>query len=133
MNEAQQAKYLQWALLGVGAIFLFGIYPLSIVWPAGWTWHHGRSEYLEMIIALYATLGGFLLLASRKPGQHVSLISFTIWSSVAHGGVMAVQAIANPAHIGHLLGDVPALFLVAALLAWLCPRAFKLQFTPLSA
>jgi hypothetical protein len=32
---------------------------------------------------------------------------------------MLVQAIWNPEHIGHLYGDVPALFLVAGVLGWL--------------
>jgi hypothetical protein len=35
---------------------------------------------------------------------------------------MAVQAMLNPEHIGHLYGDVPALFLVAIVLAWLMPK-----------
>jgi len=53
---------------------------------------------------------------------HRSLIWFTVWSSVVHGAVMAVQAVMNTQHIGHLWGDVLALFVVAAVLAWLMPR-----------
>lgn len=128
MIEANRTKYLRVALLVFGAIFLFGVYPLTVLWPSGWAWHHGRSEYLEMIIAIYATLGVFLLLASRNPDRHVSLISFTIWSSIVHGGVMALQSVANPMHAGHLLGDVPALFIVAVVLGLLCPQAFKAPF-----
>lgn len=129
MKAASQSKYLRAALLVVGLIFLLAVYPLTVLWPAGWAWHHGRSEYLEMIIAIYATLGVFLLVASREPQQHVSLIAFTIWSSIVHGAVMAMQAIANPMHVGHLLGDIPALLIVAAVLGWLCPPALKLPFT----
>lgn len=128
MNSENREKYLRISLLVFGAIFLFAVYPLTVLWPAGWAWHHGRSEYLEMIIAIYATLGVFLLLAARNPERHISLISFTIWSSIVHGGVMAVQAMSNPMHAGHLIGDVPALFIVAAVLAWLCPPAFKAPF-----
>ncbi|WP_310733398.1 DUF6632 domain-containing protein [Ideonella azotifigens] len=115
-------------MLTFGLIFIFGVYPLTVLWPAGWAWHHGHSEYIEMIIALYATLGVFLLIASRNPVQHLSLIAFTIWSSIVHAAVMAVQATANPMHTGHLLGDVPALFIVALVLGWLCPAAFRLPF-----
>ena len=50
------------------------------------------------------------------------LIWFTVWSSVVHAVVMAAQALVNPEHIAHLRGDVPALFLVAAVLAFLTPR-----------
>ena len=49
-----------------------------------------------MIIAIYATLGVFLLLASRNPNQHLGLVSFAIASSIVHGAVMAVQAAFNP-------------------------------------
>ncbi|HTT17458.1 MAG TPA: DUF6632 domain-containing protein, partial [Candidatus Sulfotelmatobacter sp.] len=71
---------------------------------------------------VYATLGVFLLIASRNPLAHLSLIWFTVWSSVVHAAIMAVQALANPDQIGHLLGDVPALLVVAAVLAVLTPR-----------
>ena len=128
MNQESRSRFLRIALLVFGVIFVFAVYPLTVLWPAGWAWHHGRSEYLEMIIALYATLGVFLLLASRSPDQHVSLIAFTIWSSIVHAIVMAVQAATNPAHVGHLIGDVPALFIVAAVLGWLCPQAFRLRW-----
>ena len=123
MTDADRVKYLRLALLLVGLVFLFGVYPLTIVWPSGWAWHTGQSEYLQMILAIYATLGIFLILASRDPLAHRSLIWFTVWSSVVHGAVMAAQAFAYPQHIGHLWGDVLALFIVAGLLAFLMPRA----------
>jgi hypothetical protein len=75
-----------------------------------------------MILGIYATLGAFLLVASRDPLAHLSLIWFTVWSSIVHGGIMAVQSVANPGHLGHLWGDVLALFAVAAILALLTPR-----------
>jgi len=78
---------------------------------------------LQMIVVLYATLGVFLVRASRNPLEHRSLIWFTVWSSVAHGGIMTVHAIVNPQHIGHLWGDVLALFVVAAVLALLMPKS----------
>jgi Family of unknown function (DUF6632) len=69
-----------------------------------------------MILGIYATLGVFLLMASRDPDAHKSLIWFTVWSSVVHGAIMAWQAFSDAAERGHLLGDVPALFLVAIVL-----------------
>ena len=110
-------RLLQIALALFGAIFLF-VYPLAIVWPSGWAWHAGapyESQYFMMIVGVYATLGVFLLLASRDPQANRSLIWFTVWSSVVHGGVMAVQSM-RAEHAGHLLGDVSALFLVAIVL-----------------
>lgn len=125
MDEATREKYLPYALRAVAVIAVVGFYPLTVLWPSGWAWHHGRSEYLEMIIAIYATLGVFLWIAARRPKAHLSLISFTIWSSVVHGGVMAVQALRDPRHVHHLYGDVLALFVVAAALGYLCPRALR--------
>ena len=80
-----------------------------------------------MIVGIYATLGVFLLWASRNPGAHLSLIWFTVWSSLVHGGIMAVQALADPAEHGHLPGDVAALLLVAAVLGGLTPRGVAAQ------
>jgi hypothetical protein len=123
MAEAVRIKYLRIALVVVGLIFTFGIWPLTIVWPSGWSWHPGgRSVYLEMILGIYATLGVFLMIASRDPMAHRSLIWFTVWSSIVHGVIMAAQSVANPQHIGHLWGDVLALIGVAAVLAVLTPR-----------
>ena len=125
MDETTRLKYLRLALRILGLVFIFGVYPLTVLWPSGWVWHAGQSHYLQMIIGIYATLGVFLLLAAKDPRQHLSLISFTIWSSVVHGLIMAVQSVTSPQHIGHLYGDVLALLLVAAILGWLYPAAAR--------
>jgi hypothetical protein len=123
MTETNRLKYLRIALVLVGVIFIFGIYPLTIIWPSGWSWHTGgRSDYLEMILGIYATLGVFLIIASRNPMEHRSLIWFAVWSSIVHGGIMALQSITNTHNMGHLWGDVLALFVVAVVLAILTPR-----------
>jgi hypothetical protein len=116
MSAVNRPLYLRVALIVFGLTFIFGIYPLSLVWPSGWTWRHGHSHYLMMILGLYATLGVFLLIASREPDAHKSLIWFTVWSSVVHGAIMAWQSFDDPAERGHLIGDVPALFLIAIVL-----------------
>jgi hypothetical protein len=114
-------KLLQIALVLFGATFCL-IYPLSIYWPSGWAWHVGAptdSQYFMMIVGVYATLGVFLILASREPAANRSLILFTIWSSLVHAAIMAMQSMGAPEHHGHLLGDVPALVLVAIVLGGL--------------
>jgi hypothetical protein len=55
-----------------------------------------------MIIGIYATLGVFLIIASRRPAEHLSLIWLTVWSSVVHGAIMAVQSLLYPEHRAHL-------------------------------
>ncbi len=126
MNDTARLKYLRIALVAVGIIFIAGIYLLMMVWPSGWRWHTGHSDYPLMIVGIYATLGVFLLWAARNPLEHLSLIWFTVWSSVVHGGIMAFQSFEAPENHGHLLGDVSALFFVAILLALLTPRRHAL-------
>ena len=114
-------RLLRTALVVFGVAFLL-VYPLMVVWPSGWVWQPSQHEYEQMIVGIYATLGVFLLRAARRPEEHRSLLWFTVWSSVVHGGIMAVQAVFDPMEHGHLPGDVAALFLVAAVLGALAPR-----------
>lgn len=126
MSSNNNLTSLSVALVVIGIIFIVGVYPLTVVWPSGWVWHmSGHSDYLQMILGIYATLGVFLLLAARSPLKHLSLIWFTVWSSVVHGAIMAAQALVYPEHRGHLLGDVPALLLIALVLAILTLRAAR--------
>lgn len=123
MNPVMRSRILRVALILFGLIFLVGVYPLMMFWwPSGWRWQPNQTEYEQMILGVYATLGVFLLIASRNPLQHRSLIWFTVWSSLVHAGIMAAQAMKMPAEHGHLLGDIPALVLVAVVLAVLMPR-----------
>jgi hypothetical protein len=116
MDNITREKFLKIALVAVGAIF-FTIYPLGLIWPSGWQWHGGHGQYyLQMICGVYAVLGAYLIAAARNPSENRSLISFTIWSSVVHAGIMAAQAVFDGQEKGHLVGDVPALLLVAGVL-----------------
>jgi hypothetical protein len=123
MTAATRLRYLRVALILVGLIFIFGIYPLMMaLWPSGWRWSPNQAQYEQMILGVYTTLGIFLLIASRNPLRNLSLIWFTVFSSIVHAGIMAAQALSMPSEHAHLFGDVPALFIVAALLAFLTPR-----------
>ena len=110
------------ALTVFGLVFIFGIWALNRVWPAGWAWVPEQPAYLHMILGIYFTLGIFLLIAARDPARHLGLIWFTVWSSVVHGTVMAVHSVTDTGQMGHLWGDVAALYLTAAVLAALVHR-----------
>jgi len=125
MPDRDDLKYLRIVMVLVGVIFIVGIYPLMIIWPSGWTWHTGHSDYPLMIVGIYATLGVFLIIAARNPLENLSLIWFTVWSSLVHAAIMAIQSFEMPENHGHLLGDVPALIVVAVALAALTPRATR--------
>ena len=122
MDDTRRLHYLRIALAVFGVVMIVGLYPLMLFGPSGWAWHDGYSDYQLMIVGVYATLGVFLLRAARDPLAHLSLVWFTVWSSVVHGAIMAVQSFAHAGHRGHLLGDVPVLFVVALVLAALTPR-----------
>jgi hypothetical protein len=121
MSDMQRIKLLRIALVVLGIMCLL-LYPLMQVWPSGWAWHEGYSDYPMMIVGVYATLGVFLIRAARDPLAHLSLIWFAVWSSVVHAAIMAVQSFMHPMRMGHLMGDVPALFIIAIVLALLTPR-----------
>ena len=58
---------LKYALIVFGVVFCL-IYPLSILWPSGWSWHAGapyESDYFLMIVGVYATHGA---LVGRRAG-----------------------------------------------------------------
>lgn len=76
-------RALKVVLILVGLLFVATVYPLILMLR--------QDPALAMMMSLYATLGVFLLLASRNPSAHRSLIAFTAYSSLAHAAVMAVQ------------------------------------------
>ena len=123
MERAKQLHFLGLALRVFGVIFIAGL-PLMmmVVWPAAWSWEPRQPEYEQMMMGIYATLGVFLIMAAKDPMAHKSLIWFTVWSSVVHGAIMAVQALVDPVDRSNLYGDVAALFLVAIVLGLLMPR-----------
>ncbi len=69
MADESRLRNLRIALILVGVIFIFGIYPLMIIWPSGWTWHTGHSDYPLMIVGVYATLGVFLHPGVARPAR----------------------------------------------------------------
>jgi uncharacterized protein DUF6632 len=52
-----------------------------------------RSVTTPMLESVMMTLGVFLVLASRNPPAHRSLILYGGWANIAHATVMAVMAI----------------------------------------
>ena len=122
MHPDNKLKYLKIALYAIGLFFIIGVYPMMMwIWPSGWGWTPRQPEYEQMILGVYATLGVFLVRAAKNPAANASLIWFTIWSSIVHGGIMLVQAIVDDTERTNLMGDVPALFAVAFVLWYLMP------------
>jgi hypothetical protein len=90
-------KVLKIVLVVLGLLFFAAVYPLLLMVK--------EDPALAMMMSLYATLGIFLLLASRDPSSHRSLIAFTAWSSFAHAAVMSFQAFHNVIARRELIGS----------------------------
>ena len=108
----KRERVLKIVLVVVGLLFCAGVYPLVLM--------ANQDPALAMMMSLYATLGIFLLLASRNPPANRSLIAFTAWSSFAHAALMAVQAFLNLIQRGELVG-VAALVVIGVALIALAP------------
>lgn len=76
-------RALKAVLLFVGLLFLAAVYPL-------WRWQPNQALE-QMLGGIYATLGVFLLLASRNTSANRSLITFTAGSGLVHAAIMAVH------------------------------------------
>ena len=123
MTNQMRMKYLSIALHVFGAIFIVGVPAMMmVIWPSGWSWTPAQPEYEQMIMGIYITLGVFLLRAAKNPLAHASLIWFTIWSSIVHAAIMLAQAVVDATEHANMLGDIPALFLVAFVLWYLMPK-----------
>ncbi len=115
-------KYNKLVLIITGIAFC-GVWMMMRLFPESWGWEPHQPEYEQMIMGVYAVLGVFLLLASRAPEKHLSLIWFAAFSSLVHAVIMTVQAYNDMAvEAANLGGDIPALYLVFILLALTTPK-----------
>src|SRR5438270_13580467 len=105
----RQERALKVVLVVVGVIFCALAYPLIMFVK--------QDPALAMMMSLYVTLGVFLLLASRDPSAHRSLIAFAAWSSFAHAGLMSFQALFNMIARRELIGSAVFAVIGIALVA----------------
>ena len=98
----RRERALNVVLVMVGLLFCTGVYPLILMAK--------QDPALAMMMSLYVTLGIFLLIVSRNPSAHRSLIAFAAWSSFAHAGIMSLQALLNMIARRELIGS--AVFIV---------------------
>ena len=98
-------------IFGVAFILIMPMMKLDPL--GGWAWSPGQWEYEMMIQGVYMTLGIMMLIAANDPLKNPLFVWFVVWSSLVHGGIMAYQAIIDTHEMGHFLGDIPALFILA--------------------
>src|SRR5256885_15868796 len=81
-ERALQVFLAVWGLLTAGASIYLLVTSLLALRPTG-------GAIAPMFHSVFATLGVFLVLAAPNPPPPRSLISFPVWSSVAHAAGMA--------------------------------------------
>jgi hypothetical protein len=107
-------------------------YPLNMVVleRASWIWDYpNRNLAMEhMLVAVYVTMGAFLVWSARDPVKALPLINFVIVSSAIHATVMAFDAAHMPGMSPHLTfrSDVIGNYLPSITLALTHPRRFYL-------
>ena len=80
------------------------------------------------------TLGIMMIISAKNPVRNSMFIWFVVWSSVVHAVIMAYQAAIAADEMGHFIGDIPVLIILALLLGyslkklrrvliWIPPRA----------
>jgi hypothetical protein len=130
VNDVTRVRCLRYAVGFVGLLFTAGVYPLVMAWwPSAARWQ--VDDGAQMILAIYISLGIFLLMASRNPLGNRSLIWFAVWSSIAHGGIMTLQAIHSSANHTDRVAGSAVMFVVAILLGVLMPRGAAAEPIPI--
>src|ERR1700761_7248492 len=86
-------RALKVVMILVGLLYTAAIYPIVMALR-----NPSPSDDTgdTMMMSLYFTLGIFLLLATRNPAAHRSVIAFTAWSNFAHAVVMTILGFAIP-------------------------------------
>ena len=106
-------------------------YPLNmlIYENPGWIWNFpSRNMAMEhMLVAVYVTLGAFLVWAARDPVRALPLIDFVIVSGAIHATTMLIDAHSMPGHMAHntLDGDVLGTYLAPVTLLVTRPGLFR--------
>ena len=106
------------------ALVLIGLFFTAAAYPAIGGLHNPVDSDTgdTMQMAIYATLGIFLLIAARNPAAHRSLIAFAAWSSFAHAAIMGTLGFEMPENrTGFLIGS-GMLVLIGVVLIVLAPQ-----------
>ena len=108
-------------IFGLAFIFIIPIMKLDLF--GGWVWSPAQWEYELMIQGIYMTLGIMMIISAKNPVRNSMFIWFVVWSSVVHAVIMAYQAAIAADEMGHFIGDIPVLIILALLLGYSLKKA----------
>jgi hypothetical protein len=84
IDTKDKAASIAMILMGLGMVVL---YPKNLlIGQEGWIWDYPNRHvaFEHMLVAVYVTLGGFLIWGARDPERFLPLINFTIVSGALH-------------------------------------------------
>ncbi len=82
----------------------------------------GKNECGPMFLSFFIPVGIFLLIASRRPSEHRSMIALAAWWNICHAGVMAIQTVEGRIHgVQRNFTDVIAVLVIGIVLLALLP------------
>ena len=117
-EDLMRERALKVVLILVGLFFFAAVIP---------TWNGIRGADPNtgdtMQMAIYMTLGVFLLLAVRKPAAYRSVIAFAAWSSFAHAITMGSLGFEMPPLKTGFIGTSVLLVVIGATLLALLPKS----------
>lgn len=108
-------------IFGLAFVFIIPIMKLDLF--GGWAWSPAQWEYELMIQGIYMTLGTMMIISAKNPVKNSMFIWFVVWSSVVHAVIMAYQAAIAADEMGHFIGDIPVLMILALLLGYSLKKA----------
>ena len=108
-------------IFGLAFLFIIPIMKLDLF--GGWAWSPAQWEYELMIQGIYMTLGIMMIISAKNPVKNSMFIWFVVWSSVVHAVIMAYQAAIAADEMGHFVGDIPVLIILALLLGYSLKKA----------
>ena len=89
----------------------------------GGAWSPSQGEYELMIQGIYMTLGIMMNISAKNLVKNSMFIWFVVWSSVVHAGIMTYQAAIATDEMGHFMGDIPVLIILALVLGYSLKKA----------
>jgi hypothetical protein len=132
-ETAMRHEYLPARIaLVANGLAMIALYPLNMLLleRPSWIWDQpDRNPALEhMLVAIYVTMGAFLVWAARDPLKALPLIDFVIVSGAIHATTMAFDASHMAGLSQHLAfrGDVMGNYVAPITLALTHPRFFYL-------
>jgi hypothetical protein len=118
----KRERLTQIVLVIVGLLDLAQIYFLyRDLWHSSWLLER-KNECDPMFLSFFIPVGVFLLIASRRPAEHRSMIALAAWWNISHSVVMAIQTVEAWIHgVNRNFADVIIFLVIGVALLALLP------------